>query len=87
MDFMLFGVSVSTIIKQLVNLLKTLGIKGKWCLVAAIACGGALFAVREVVALYPLYERWFNLSVGVICAGLWASELYDQEQARAARLR
>ena len=82
-DFVLFGVSVSTIVKRLVNLLKTLGIGGDWCLVAAIACGGAMFAIRELMAMYPQYDQWFNLTVGVICAGLWASELYDLGQSAA----
>jgi len=85
MDFMIFGLSASVVIKRLVNLLKKIGVQGKWCLVAAIACGGALFAMREVAAMYPEYERWFLLGFGTLSAAMWASEFYDQEQAGVAR--
>lgn len=80
-EYMVFGLQVAPIVKALVDVLKRLGVKGKASLLAAMAVAAVLVALREIAAMYPQVEPWFQIAVMVFSAALWASTLHDGVQA------
>lgn len=81
MDFAVFGIAVAPLVRALVDILKRFGVSGKGCLVAAMVVAGALYGIKEAAALYPAVEPWFQIAVGILSAALWASTLYETQQA------
>ena len=80
-EYMVFGLQVAPIVRALVDVLKQLGVKGKWSLVAAMVVAALLVALKEVAALYPQLEPPFQIVVVVFSAALWASTLHDGVKA------
>jgi len=77
MDFAIFGLSATIVVKQFVNLLKKLGVTGKASLVAAIVTGVALGAIYELMQMFPEAEAYVRVVWTALVAGLGASELYE----------
>ena len=77
MDFAIFGLSAALVVKQLVNLLKKLGVTGKASLVSALVTGAVLGALYEALPMVPEAEPYIRVIWTALVAGLGASELYE----------
>lgn len=80
-DLVLFGIMVAPLIRELVNLLKRLGVSGVWNMIAAILVAAVLVALSEIAGYYPAVEPAFRSVVTVLSAALWASTIYNVERA------
>ena len=80
-DFMVFGIAASVLVKAIVNMVKELGLGGKWPLVLAIGVGIALAAGMQLASTYPAFAIWFKVVMTGLVSGLTAAEIYQAQKA------
>lgn len=81
MNFVVFGVAGSLAVKQVVDMLKRLGLPSKHGLLAAFITAVVILAANEAAALSPVFLAWWERVWNVVFCALVAAELYDAQRS------
>lgn len=81
MNFMVFGVAGSLAVKQIVDMLKRLGLPKKHGLLAAFLTAVVILAANEAAVLSPVFLAWWERIWNVVFCALVAAELYDAQRS------
>jgi len=81
MNFVVFGVAGSLAVKQIVDMLKRLGLPKERGLLAAFITAVVILAANEAATLSPLFLAWWERVWNVVFCALVAAELYDAQKA------
>lgn len=80
-DFLVFGVSAVALVVALVQLLKALGLDGRWAPLAAIGLGLLFSGGNALAQLLPWFAQAWQVAIMGLVVGLAASGIYSGSKA------